>query len=264
MRAIEKRARLAVIGGSGTETLFTEGEPTLLGTPYGVSPDIYFQNVDGRRFAFMARHGTSHAVPPHLINFRANIIALRDIGVERILAINAVGSLKAQIRPGDFVLVHDFMDFTKSRPSTFFEGTQVVHVDMTEPYCPQLRRIVSEAAKNRGIHLIQQGVYVCTEGPRFESPAEIRFFQQAGADVVGMTGVPEVVLAREAGICYCSISVATNFAAGMQKMLSSSEVSSRMDEAREKLVGLIQEALKNTPEQRECQCGLGVREATAG
>ncbi len=245
------------------EKLFVEGEATVVGTPYGVSPDIYFSELEGRSVAFLARHGMDHAVPPHQINFRANITALKNLGVERIIALNAVGSLKTQIRPSDLVLVHDFLDFTKARSSTFFEGTPVVHVDMTEPYCPQLRRIISESARNQGLSILQQGVYVCTEGPRFESPAEIRFFQQAGADVVGMTGLPEVALAREAEICYCSICIVTNFAAGMQNKLTSKEVRKRMIEVQDHLKQLLSDALTKIPENRECSCGDSLKEATA-
>ncbi len=245
------------------EKLFVEGEATVVGTPYGVSPDIYFSELEGRSVAFLARHGMDHAVPPHQINFRANITALKNLGVERIIALNAVGSLKTQIRPSDLVLVHDFLDFTKARSSTFFEGTPVVHVDMTEPYCPQLRRIISESARNQGLSILQQGVYVCTEGPRFESPAEIRFFQQAGADVVGMTGLPEVALAREAEICYCSICIVTNFAAGMQNKLTSKEVRKRMIEVQDHLKQLLSDALTKIPEKRECSCGDSLKEATA-
>lgn len=260
---MERKARLAVIGGSGLEKLFVEGEATVVGTPYGVSPDIYFSELEGQSVAFLARHGIDHAVPPHQINFRANIMALKNLGVERIIALNAVGSLKTQIRPSDLVLIHDFIDFTKSRASTFFEGTPVVHVDMTEPYCPQLRKIVYESAHNQGVHLSQQGVYVCTEGPRFESPAEIRLFQQAGADVVGMTGLPEVVLAREAEMCYCSICIVTNFAAGMQNKLSSKEVSKTVVEVQSHLRELLVETLKKIPQARECKCGTSLKEAIA-
>lgn len=260
---MEKKAKIAIIGGSGTEKLFADGEATLVGTPYGVSPEIYFQSLNGVKVAFLARHGSEHAVPPHRINFRANISALKSLDVERIIALNAVGSLKPQIRPGDFVLIHDFLDFTKSRVLTFHENTPIVHVDMSEPYCPQLRRTVLEASRDRGMNVFQQGVYVCTEGPRFESPAEIRFFQQAGADVVGMTGVPEVVLAREAEICYCSICIVTNFAAGMQKRLTAKEIPVHIGEAREHLLELIGEALKLLPEARECSCGSSLGEAVA-
>lgn len=258
---MEKRAKIAVIGGSGLENLYAEGEATVIGTPYGVSPDIYLHDIDGLRVAFLTRHGLNHVVPPHQINFRANITALKSLGVERIISLNAVGSLKTQTRPGDFVLVHDFIDFTKSRPSTLYEGSNVVHVDMTEPYCPQLRRIVWEAAKRSRTRLLQQAVYVCTEGPRFESPAEIKMFQQAGADVVGMTGVPEVVLAREAEICYVSICIVTNFAAGMQNSLSSKEVHTTMIKARPRLLELLDNAIKKIPEKRECPCARSLREA---
>ncbi len=259
---MEQRARLAVIGGSGLERLFVQGEATVVGTPYGVSPDIYFSELDGIVVAFLARHGVSHAVPPHSINFRANITALKNLGVERIIALNAVGSLKTQIRPSDLVLIHDFIDFTKARSSTFFDGTPVVHVDMSEPYCPQLRKIVSDSARSQGVNLLQQGVYVCTEGPRFESAAEIRVFQQAGADVVGMTGLPEVVLAREAEMCYCSICIVTNFAAGMQNKLSSKEVSDTMSAAQSQVKQVLDEALKKIPEARECTCSTSLKEAT--
>lgn len=166
---------------------------------------------------FMNRHGKGHSIPPHLVNYRANIWALHQLGVQRILATAAVGSLNVAMAPGQMVLADQFLDFTKTRASTFFEGgTQgVVHTDMTVPYCPDLRIALHKAGHDAGLSVTNGGVYVATEGPRFESPAEIRAYRLLGGDLVGMTGVPEVVLARELGMCYASIGLVTNFAAGI-------------------------------------------------
>jgi len=159
------------------------------------------------------------------------------------------------------VLVDQFLDFTKQRQSTFFTGGEkgVVHIDMTEPYCPHLRQLLSRAAANRELELVQQGVYVCTEGPRFETPAEIRMYRQLGGDVVGMTSVPEVVLAREAEICYATIAMVTNYAAGISPTpLTHSEVLETMASNTGKLQNLLLEVLALLPPKRECRCGQAI------
>ena len=172
---------------------------------------------------FLPRHGTGHSVPPHRINYQANIWGMRALGVEAIIATAAVGSLNPEMRPGDFVFVDQFIDFTKNRRQTFFDGREngVAHLDFTEPYCPALRKTMAAAAgelrarPGAEFAFHEKGVYICTEGPRFETPAEIRAYALLGADVVGMTSYPEVALAREAGICYATIAMVTNLAAGM-------------------------------------------------
>lgn len=209
---------LAIIGGTGLEKAagnLDKRQDETVKTSYGEAALVHGR-VGGGEIIFLARHGLKHDVPPHLINYRANIQALKESGVTHILAAASVGSLKNEISPGDFVLLDQFIDFTKTRPSTFSEeGAPLKHIDMTEPYDGTLRRLLLSAAVEKGVELHKNGTYVCTEGPRFETPAEINMFRTLGGDVVGMTGVPEVVLANEAEIPYAALTVATNYAAGM-------------------------------------------------
>lgn len=205
----------------------------------------------------MSRHGRDHATPPHLVNYRANIWALHKLGVRKILATAAVGSLSSNFRSGGLVLLDQFLDFTKSRPSTFYDGGQqgVLHVDMTEPYCSALRQDIMDAAEQIGIAVNNGACYVCTEGPRFETPAEIRMFQRLGADLVGMTSVPEVVLARELGMCYASIGMVTNEAAGISSHpLTHAEVMESMKELGVKVAQLIQATLELEAPSQNCLC----------
>lgn len=210
---------LAIIGGTGLgqlATLLENRKEEDVETPYGAA-QLVMGEWGKRRVIFLFRHGLNHTIPPHRINYHANIWALKNIGVNNVFASSAVGSLKREIKPGDFVLINQFIDFTKVRKGTFFDDTteKVQYTDMTEPYNARLRTLLAQAAEEKGVRLHHSGVYVCTEGPRFETPAEIAAFQKLGGDVVGMTGVPEVVLANELEISYASLSVATNYAAGL-------------------------------------------------
>ncbi len=210
---------LAIIGGTGlvnmAKVLESSGKKTIK-TPYG-DGHVVTGKVKGKDVVVLPRHGVGHDTPPHKINYRANIWTLRELGITHMFALAAVGSLKTEIAPGSFVLVDQFIDLTKSRVSTFFEtgDEDLKHIDMNEPYDPRLRVYLGQAIEQKEIRYHHTGTYVCTEGPRFETPAEIKFFQQIGGDVVGMTGVPEVVLANEADISYATLAVASNYAAGM-------------------------------------------------
>lgn len=209
----------------------------------------------GKNVFFVARHGGEHSVPPHKVNYRANIRALQDLNVERIVSTSAVGSLNKEMNPRDFVLLDQFIDFTKLREYTFFDD-DVVHTDVTTPYCSQLREIITKAASDLKITLHPEGTYVCTEGPRFETPAEIKMFALLGGDVVGMTNVPEVVLAREAKICYASIATVTNYAAGISPTkITHEEVIEIMDENSEMIKKLISKTIEMIPETKTCECG---------
>lgn len=220
--------KAAIIGGTGIynpDSLENRRE-VWQETKYG-RVAITLGSYKGVELAFIPRHGAKHSVPPHLVNYRANILALYKLGVKNILATAAVGSLNYEFKPGYFVLVDQFLDFTKSRPSTFYEGGEmgVVHCDMTVPYCPELRQAIMEAAASLQYEVTNGGVYVCSEGPRFETAAEISIFKLLGGDVVGMTSVPEVCLARELGMCYATVATITNFAAGISpSILTHSEV----------------------------------------
>jgi 5'-methylthioadenosine phosphorylase len=256
--------KIGIIGGTGFYSpglLEQESDQTVV-TPYG---DVVLKTgvYQGQRLIFLARHGADHALPPHLINYRANIWALKAAGVEAVLATAAVGSLNEDLKPGEIVLVDQFLDFTRSRPETFFEGGEagVLHVDMTQPYCPALRRHLATTAHGLQLQVHSAGTYVCTEGPRYETPAEIKMFRLLGGDVVGMTSVPEVVLAREAELCYATLSIVTNYAAGIsQKPLSHQEVVTKMAETQELLRQLIFSALVTLPQERDCNCSQAAAE----
>lgn len=208
----------AIIGGTGLAEaagFLEKSKKETVETPYGKAHIVRGEKA-GRSVVFIARHGSRHTIPPHKINYRANIWALKELNISNVFASAAVGSLKTEIKPGDFILVDQFVDFTKGRVGTFFdEDKEVQYTDMTEPYDARLRTLLAQAAEEKGIRHHHLGVYVCTEGPRFETPAEIAVFKKLGADVVGMTGVPEVVLAKELGISYATLAVATNYAAGI-------------------------------------------------
>ncbi|HUS89474.1 MAG TPA: S-methyl-5'-thioadenosine phosphorylase [Desulfosporosinus sp.] len=247
----------ALIGGTGVEHFtLTEQRVITVETPYG-SVALVVGKLANREIVFMSRHGRDHATPPHLVNYRANIWALRKLGVRKILATAAVGSLSSNFRLGELVLLDQFLDFTKSRPQTFYEGGKqgVLHVDMTEPYCSAVRQVIMDASEHLGFAVKNGACYVCTEGPRFETPAEIRMFQRLGADLVGMTSVPEVVLARELGMCYASIGLVTNEAAGIATHpLSHAEVMESMKELGVKVAQLIQATFELWTPGQDCLC----------
>lgn len=257
---------IAIIGGSGIYSLdIIEGaDEHEIKTPYGKSPEIITGKLDGRSVAFMPRHGEGHSAPPHAINFRANLWALKELGVRRIMATTAVGSLNPEMKPGHFVLLDQFLDFTKGRRSTFYDGEdgEVVHVDMTEPYCPELRDVLSTRGEDLETEVHPSGTYVCTEGPRFETAAEIEMFERLGGDVVGMTNVPESVLARELEMCYATVSVVTNLAAGISgEKLTHEEVKEMMDKNMERVKDLLISSIFEIPETRSCTCGDALKGA---
>lgn len=215
----------------------------------------YYQ---GQQVAFIPRHGMGHKVPPHLVNYRANIKALQEIGVKHIIGTAAVGSLSSDFPPGSFVLADQFLDFTRTRKTTFYEGDNeagVVHCDMTVPYCPEVRQALVSAGEELGVQVRNGGTYVCTEGPRFETAAEIAMFKQLGGHLVGMTSVPEVCLARELGICYANISIVTNYAAGIStEILTHSEVLEMMASRIQQLREVIMTSIKYIAEEPKCDC----------
>jgi 5'-methylthioadenosine phosphorylase len=255
MEGLKMTVRIAIIGGTGVydPSILDDVRQKRLETPFG-PVWVKIGNYREREVAFVARHGEDHSVPPHLVNYRANIWGLKQLGVKSILATAAVGSLNPKMKPCQLVFVDQFLDFTKSRPQTFIEKG-VVHLDMTDPYCPELRATLARAARELGLEHHTAGTYVCTEGPRFETPAEIRMFRQLGGDIVGMTSVPEVVLAREAGICYATIAMVTNFAAGISpNRLSHQEVVEVMAENTANLRRLVMRAIELLQPDRTCLC----------
>lgn len=226
--------KLAIIGGTGVyhpDLLENTQEKSCL-TPYGEMTYVT-GTYQGKEFVFMTRHGKQHSIPPHRINYRANIYGLKRLGVTAIIATTAVGSTHTEVKPGEMVIPDQFLDFTHARPSTFFDGDPfpVAHVDMTNPYCPVLRKLICDGLREIGGAFHETGTYVCTEGPRFETAAEVQMFHRLGGDVVGMTNVPECQLAREAEMAYATISMVTNYGAGVsQTPLTHSEVVEAMEQ----------------------------------
>lgn len=217
---------LGVIAGTGFYSLdaLESPEQLTIDTVFGQARAVV-GGLHGRRTVFLARHGSDHSVPPHMVNYRANIQALIDLGVCEVLAVNVVGGIG--LDSGELAVVDDFLDYTKARPVTFFDGSGpegVVHTDMTMPYDERLRDVLLSSADRLGVAIRREGIYAAFEGPRFETRAEIRMAQAAGATVVGMTGVPEVVLAKEKSLPYASLCLVANPAAGLGPEISIDEV----------------------------------------
>ena len=250
--------RIAVIGGTGIydPDIFGEGTKKEVETPFGTVRDITIAELKGGKLevVFLPRHGVTHGVPPHRVNYRGNIYALKLLGVARIIATNSVGCISPDLKPGGVVLPDDFIDFTKSRVGTFYDS-EVVHVDVSEPYCPELRKALLIAGEKQGIDVKNGGVYACTEGPRFETPAEIKLLGKLGADLVGMTGLPEAALAREQEMCYASLCTVTNYAAGIARhKLTVTEVLEIVAKNQENLRRILAKAVNLVPRDRRCGC----------
>lgn len=254
--------KIAIIGGTGvySSRVFREKEKLRASTPYGNSNEIFRGSYRGIDVFFMPRHGREHEIPPHRVNYRANILALEEQGVERIIALNSVGAIDQELSPGSLIVPHDLIDFT-TRASTFYND-KVVHVDMTEPYCPELRNALIQAVMKVKGRVFDRAVYAATEGPRFETPAEIQMLARLGADVVGMTGMPEAALARELEVCYSAICTSGNLAAGIKgERLTAKEVVEVVKESEKDMQKVIQEALRLVPRVRGCPCGSALEEA---
>ncbi len=253
--------RKAIIGGTGVYDLAGKCKQEMVQTSYGdVMVDIV--SYKGQEIVFLARHGKEHSVPPHLINYRANMKALQHLGVTHVYATCAVGSCNQDYAPGDVVVMRDFMDFTKSRPVTFYEGDEgVLHTDMSEPYCHVLVEKFYQKSVEHNIKIKGKAVYVCTEGPRFETAAEIDFYHRNKGDVVGMTNVPEVVLAKELGMCYAAIGIITNYCTGFNNTeeIGLDEIYAALSDNKEKITSCALEILIDEKlNQDECQCAHAV------
>lgn len=247
-----------IIGGSGLyelEGMSVERE-FAVSTPFG-PPSAPFRecSLDGVKVIFLARHGVPHSIPPHKVNYRANIWGLKSLGVERIISVSAVGGINETMPPGTIVLLDQIIDATYgARASTFYDD-RAVHVDFTEPYCLELRSLSMKAAASAGVPLVPNGTYLCVNGPRLETAAEIRCFSRMDADLVGMTAMPEAVLAREAEICLAGISVVANKAAGLSAgKLTAAEVVATMKASSEKIKTLLREILLSPTGSRSCGC----------
>ena len=260
------KAEIGVIGGSGLYNIpgLENIREYKIYTPYGAPSDnIIIGELSGKTIAFLPRHGRGHKYPPHRVNYRANIWALKSIGVKWIVAFSAVGSLREDYKPGDFVVPDQFIDMTKGiRPITFFEGGVVAHISMADPFCEHLRRIILEAAREvPEIRIHDKGTYICIEGPRFSTRAESKLWRMWGADIIGMTLVPEVNLAREARMCYLTIAMVTDYDVWAEKPVTAHEVAKVMAENVEKAKKLLYELIPKIPETRSCNCHKYMDEA---
>jgi 5'-methylthioadenosine phosphorylase len=258
------KAEIGIIGGTGLydPKLLRNVEEIKVRTPYGPPSDsIAIGELEGRRVAFLPRHSRKHTIRPTDVNSRANIFALKKLGVHRILAPSTVGSLREEFKPGDVVFADQFIDRTTRREQSFYAGKQVCHISVAEPMCPELRQTLIKAANDMNINTHHTGTYVCIEGPRFSTKAESRLFRTWGADIVGMTLVPECVLAREAEICYCSIATVTDYDVWRDQPVTVNEVLKTMKANVEKVKSIITEAIPNIPKERTCECKSALQKA---
>ncbi len=260
----DKDVEIGIIGGSGIydPAILEDVREAKVYTPFGqTSALISIGYYAGRKIAFIPRHGPKHQIPPHRIPFRANIWALKELGVKRIISPSAVGSLREDYRPSELVIVDQFIDRTKGRDDTFYEGGQVCHVSAADPFCPELSRVLLETARKLGISAHEGGTYVCIQGPRFSTRAESKLFRSWGADVIGMTLYPEAVLAREAEVCYASVAMVTDYDVWAERPVSTSEILETMSKNVESFKKLITAAVPQIPRERKCPCGEALRDA---
>ena len=253
-----REAKIAIIGGSGVYEI--EGIKILkelkIKTPFGLPSDkIRIGELEGMKVAFLPRHAVGHKIMPSEVNSRANIFALKKIGVEKIISISACGSLKEEIKPRDFVIPDQLFDRTKSRPSTFFGDGIVAHVSFAEPYCPQLRKILIKTAKSLALPVHDGGTYICIEGPQFSTKAESKVYRSLGFSVIGMTNLPEAKLAREAEMCFATVSLATDYDVWKEgEEVSVEKVMANMKVLTTNVKKLVKSVIVKLQGERNCSC----------
>jgi 5'-methylthioadenosine phosphorylase len=244
--------KIGLISGYDIKNIIDESEKITIETEYG-NVQINVKEIDNNSVFFINRHGTNKNIPPHKINYRANIKALSSINLKNIISIGTVGSLNQNITPGSFLIPNDFIDFTKLRLNTYFDKKRV-HVDMTNPLCPNIRKILidnSKKIKDNKIH--NNGVYLSTEGPRLETAAEISFFSKF-ADIVGMTLGQEIILSRELNICYAAICIICNMGTGLQKKLEIKEMEKILNQNKSKISKIVISTIKDIDNKKNCEC----------
>jgi 5'-methylthioadenosine phosphorylase len=254
---------VGVIGGSGVTGIF-EGGPKAshrVTTPWGApSGPIEEGEVGGVRVLFLPRHGVGHTIPPHRVNYRANIDALVSLGASRIVTVSSVGSLREELPPGTFVLPDQFVDFTKQRPTTFFDGGRVYHVSLADPFCPDLSHAAVEVGRSVGVPFAEKKTYVCVEGPRFSTRAESKFFRSF-ADIIGMTLVPEVTLARERALCYLSLAMVTDFDVWADHPVDAHEIIATMKQNVDRMGRVLEKLLPRAGAAPTCTCERALDQA---
>jgi 5'-methylthioadenosine phosphorylase len=257
-------AEVAIIGGTGVydPEMIDDPREVKVYTPYGAPSDlISLGTYGGRRVAFIPRHGRGHQIPPHRINSRANIWALKQLGVKSIVASSAVGSLKEDYEPGDFVITDQFIDRTRKRQDTFYEGGQLCHISSADPICPKLHDFYVDHAQKLDLKVHPTGTYVCIEGPRFSTRAESRLYRQWDADIIGMTLYPECVLAREVELCYVSVAMVTDYDVWAEKPVSTQEILETLGKNSVNFKRLVMESISDIPEEEACGCSEALKYA---
>jgi 5'-methylthioadenosine phosphorylase len=257
---------VGVIGGSGLYEMegLEQVQTISLKTPFGDPSDSYIVGrLEGVKVAFLPRHGKGHRIQPSFLNYRANIYGMKMLGVQWIIGVSAVGSMKESIHPGDMVIPDQFIDLTKGRPNTFFSDGIVCHISFADPVCHVLSQILYEAGKEAGATVHKDGTYLCIEGPQFSTRAESRLYRTWGVDVIGMTNMPEARLAREAEICYSTIAFATDYDCWHEQAedVTVGEILRIIAQSTKTAKHAIREALKRLPEERQCLCATTLKHA---
>ncbi len=255
----KKLADIGVFGGSGFYKFLDNIEEVKVETPYGSPSDsVFIGEIGSHKVAFMPRHGRNHTIPPHLINYRANVWAMKSIGCNRVISPCAAGSLQKHVAPGNFVICDQFVDWTDGRKSTFYDGAIVTHVSAANPYCPEMRKVAVETAKELGITVHETGTVVVINGPRFSTKAESKFFTSQGWEVINMTQFPEAYLVKELDMCPLNISLITDYDAGLVgevPPVQHAEVIKVFNDNNEKLKALLFNLIKKLPAERNnCEC----------
>jgi len=267
MKSSQESIKIGIIGGSGFYDLATGLREIKVETPYGAPSDkIAIGNVSGQKVAFLPRHKKEHDLPPHLINYRANIWALKSLGVDRVITSHAVGSLQKEYQPGDLAVLDQFVDRTRGRIDTFYDGPIATHISTAFPYCPQIRDLAVTEAKKMKLKLHETGTVVIIQGPRFSTAAESLWFTKMGWHLVNMTEYPEIVLAREKEMCYTAIAVVTDYdcglvAEGKVKPVSAREIVESFKGNIEKVKKLMLSMIVNWPKKKDCECGESLKYA---
>lgn len=258
-------ARIGVFGGSGFYSFLEDVTEVKVSTPYGdPSAPLSIGKIDGVSVAFLPRHGSDHSLPPHMINYRANAWAMKEVGVERIIGPCAAGSLKKQVEPGTFVVCDQLVDRTTGRRDTFYDGPTTTHVSFADPYCPEIRPLAVDVGRELGIQIHDRGTVVTIQGPRFSTRAESKWFQDAGWEVINMTQYPEAYLARELEICYVNVSLITDYDVGLVadvEAVSHEQVLKVFSENNDKLRDLLFTLIPRIPEERRCICSTALQGA---
>ena len=261
---MEKDVEIGIFGGTGIydSGILENAKEITIDTPFGKPSDsITIGIFKGRKIAFLPRHGKKHTIPPHLINYKANIWAFKELGITRIIAPSAVGSLKEEIEPGHFALPTQFLDFTKSRNGSFSDNGRVIHISVADPFCPELQSSILKVTKEQNLHMHKDCTYVCIEGPRFSTKAESKFYRTTGASIIGMTLVPECQLAREAQMCYASISTVTDYDVWAEKPVTAKEVLETLSKNVERTKKILTDLISQIPKTRSCSCARALAEA---